>query len=847
MKALENIDLNKDDEVYNYIFAEGSSEDDDFEVSQSNSMNKDSFDSDFYQEESISEFEEGSQQKKPKKSKKKANENKLGAKMRVKKSLGKSNLNLLLREPEKLDNEEIKLTGLKRNRRKIPEEELMDLDMLDIDAIDEKENMDDEEIESSDSGNASISENSEEFIPNLSNKKKKLQENFLTAQEETEKLKENLPLIDKSGEDFSSRQKGANEEYISSNEEKDKESDESCQSEKKNRFRIKAKPKDKKIRYTKKFIDYDEDEEFIRKKKKIKETLYRGKKSKAGKKIQPKKNDNFISSEAAYANTNNINILKNREEEAGAYSNLAKPEMQQRLNNNIPITKKITRSQETKKFQADMQVIKQSYDQNNRSTIESANLKVTDFNITINKSCLDLKKIFDKDYINSNIKSCNTDKIVLNKLLLCEERENENNYFENTQSVNSSKNAINNKVELNRKTSIGKNNSSINNITNNNNLVSSNTSKTATRKKSETILSSSKIEDEESDYIAGNSSILSNKEKIKKSQGFPISDKDREQISVSIDKYEEASDIEIDNLEEEFNPNEENYQESEYNEESDLMRYNDKNYRKKQQKFYDEDYVVGNQTKKTTAAKSSQNNAQAPVKLSYHEKLSQKDLLYEAIFTELYNIKSLEDMQRLEELNKRDVNYSSKKQFSEFIKTVRKTKKKQENTLNGEVTNTNANSDDVNAALRKSQENTKFSLDKSKNLNYDPNEVNSLPKIAKQFSREISINKKAEADIESKLQEIDQPQFTTPSLATVPVTDQIKENELVIEEKDKTNSAACDPNAIADDRLKKPKDKETEEEEKRMHIEALIATKQLNAEESGRDIAYLNIYLFLKF
>ena len=50
------------------------------------------------------------------------------------------------------------------------------------------------------------------------------------------------------------------------------------------------------------------------------------------------------------------------------------------------------------------------------------------------------------------------------------------------------------------------------------------------------------------------------------------------------------------------------------------------------------------------------------------EKPSQKDLLYEAIFTEIYNIKSLEDMQRLEELNKRDTSNNNKKQLSEYVK-----------------------------------------------------------------------------------------------------------------------------------------------------------------------------------
>jgi hypothetical protein len=124
-------------------------------------------------------------------------------------------------------------------------------------------------------------------------------------------------------------------------------------------------------------------------------------------------------------------------------------------------------------------------------------------------------------------------------------------------------------------------------------------------------------------------------------------------------KSQENSDNE-NSKDENFNENDEEYIES------DLMKYNDRNFRRKQKQF-DEDFVTG--TQKKAAPRLA---PQAPFKLSYQEKLTQKDLLYEAIFTELYNIKSLEDMQRLEELNKRDVNYSSKKQFSEFIKVKRR-------------------------------------------------------------------------------------------------------------------------------------------------------------------------------
>jgi hypothetical protein len=57
------------------------------------------------------------------------------------------------------------------------------------------------------------------------------------------------------------------------------------------------------------------------------------------------------------------------------------------------------------------------------------------------------------------------------------------------------------------------------------------------------------------------------------------------------------------------------------------------------------------------------------VKYSYlQDKPSQKDLLFEAIFTEIYNKKSLEEMQRLEDLNKRELTSSSKKQFNEYVR-----------------------------------------------------------------------------------------------------------------------------------------------------------------------------------
>jgi hypothetical protein len=55
---------------------------------------------------------------------------------------------------------------------------------------------------------------------------------------------------------------------------------------------------------------------------------------------------------------------------------------------------------------------------------------------------------------------------------------------------------------------------------------------------------------------------------------------------------------------------------------------------------------------------------------SYHQQplLSQKELLYEAIFTEIFNNQSLEELRRMEELNKRELPSTIKKKFNEFVK-----------------------------------------------------------------------------------------------------------------------------------------------------------------------------------
>ncbi len=103
-------------------------------------------------------------------------------------------------------------------------------------------------------------------------------------------------------------------------------------------------------------------------------------------------------------------------------------------------------------------------------------------------------------------------------------------------------------------------------------------------------------------------------------------------------------------------PNE-NLQQNDYDEE-DMMKYND-----------EENKNTKNIIKKF---KKQEKSESAPVKYTFmQEKLSQKELLLEAIFTEYYNIQSLQEMQRLEDLNKKEMSTPGKKQFSEFVRIIK--------------------------------------------------------------------------------------------------------------------------------------------------------------------------------
>lgn len=101
----------------------------------------------------------------------------------------------------------------------------------------------------------------------------------------------------------------------------------------------------------------------------------------------------------------------------------------------------------------------------------------------------------------------------------------------------------------------------------------------------------------------------------------------------------------------------ENLQQNDYDEE-DMMKYND-----------EENKNTKNIIKKF---KKQEKSESAPVKYTFmQEKLSQKELLLEAIFTEYYNIQSLQEMQRLEDLNKKEMSTPGKKQFTEFVRIIK--------------------------------------------------------------------------------------------------------------------------------------------------------------------------------
>ena len=674
--------------------------------------------------------------------------------------------------------------------------------MLDIDKIDEMEKMSSEDIEPSDSENEILSENSEEFVPKIPIKKKQNEkneknQNFPLGENAEEIPNEELSL-NKSGEDFYNDKEGGVENNVIENNEIYQSEAESNNSEKQNKFKIKAKPKEKqkKIRYRKQFIDYEEDEDFIKKKKKIKETLYGNKKQLVNKKRNVEKPKEIITAAITTDITDNINNVnleaeQNALEDDANYNNIIKIETETSNNNidNYLLSQNTTKAVYNPSAPLKLSTTERKLTRNALSAnkkLEEKNVVISDFNIIIKKSILDLEKSdiskFDfsninNNYINPEIIFCDQNKIILNKSIL-----EDSSLIENNNILKAKKEIIPKKQSFGKSTKNLKN-AKANNLT----KLNTNNSNLNFNKKNSRKFSEHKFLEPE---IAANNA-----------KGLESSLQSQEKTS-EVDKYEEF-DVEKENQEE--NPNDENYNENDEYSEPDLMKYNDKNFRRKQ-KVFDEDFVTGNQTKKSANAnKSNQNAQQAPVRLSYQEKLSQKDLLYEAIFTELYNIKSLEDMQRLEELNKRDVNYSNKKQFSEFIKTVRRVVKKPEN-LEENANNNKNNVDSENLVLEKINEKEKRKISKeiiNINTTVDTSEN----------------NQNGELNVDSKMQ-IDEELKDKNAVDQFENRDDLDIKIEVVVEKDNIE-------AVEDKKI------EVDEIDKQNDIDKLIEQKLLEKQDSG--------------
>jgi vacuolar protein sorting-associated protein 72 len=115
---------------------------------------------------------------------------------------------------------------------------------------------------------------------------------------------------------------------------------------------------------------------------------------------------------------------------------------------------------------------------------------------------------------------------------------------------------------------------------------------------------------------------------------------------------------------------EENYTSQEEKEE-DIMEYNDEFYRDQ------ENINIQNEeeNKKIIKKFKKPEKQEGTVAVKYnfmHEKLSQKDLLIEAIFTEYYNIQSLQEMQRLDDLNKKEMPTQGRREFTEYVRFVKR-------------------------------------------------------------------------------------------------------------------------------------------------------------------------------
>lgn len=105
----------------------------------------------------------------------------------------------------------------------------------------------------------------------------------------------------------------------------------------------------------------------------------------------------------------------------------------------------------------------------------------------------------------------------------------------------------------------------------------------------------------------------------------------------------------------------------------DIMEYNDEFYRDQEKRNIQTEEENKKIIKKLKKPEKGQDGTQAPVRYNFmQEKLSQKDLLIEAIFTEYYNIQSLQEMQRLEDLNKKEMPTQGRRQFTEYVRILKR-------------------------------------------------------------------------------------------------------------------------------------------------------------------------------
>ena len=105
--------------------------------------------------------------------------------------------------------------------------------------------------------------------------------------------------------------------------------------------------------------------------------------------------------------------------------------------------------------------------------------------------------------------------------------------------------------------------------------------------------------------------------------------------------------------------------------EDDIMEYNDEFFKdqQKQNIQFEED----NKKIIKKFNKIPEKTEGAVVKYNFmQEKLSQKDLLIEAIFTEYYNIQSLQEMQRLDDLKKKEMPTQGRREFTEYVRIVKR-------------------------------------------------------------------------------------------------------------------------------------------------------------------------------